>query len=124
MVSSHRVALSCEMVGRAESVEVPVSLIIRMSSWLLSTRSRVSNEMTGQLKNGLFPSVPIFLGGVLNATSVAAIAALRHPTPAFIGWLLFEIGLGLVRTFVLIHGKKLIAANGTPSELVSAIAAP
>lgn len=109
------------MAGRAESVEVPVSPFIRMSIWLLSTRSRVPNEMTGQLKNGLFSSVPIFLGGVLNATTVAAIAALRHPTAAFIGWLLFEIGLGLVRTFVLIHGKKVIAANGTPPRGFAAL---
>ncbi|KQM97162.1 hypothetical protein ASE85_14680 [Sphingobium sp. Leaf26] len=93
---------------------------IRLISWLLDTKTKVPAAIADQLKNGLFSSLPIFLGGVLNATAVATIAVLRHLAPPFIGWLLFEIGLGLVRMAVLIYGKRLIAAGRVPPRSLSA----
>ncbi|WP_420144371.1 putative bifunctional diguanylate cyclase/phosphodiesterase [Sphingobium sp.] len=93
----------------------------RWTRWLLDTKSTVPAMVGDQLKNGLFSSLPIFLGGVLNATAVAAIAAWRHPTAPFIGWLMFEIGLGLVRMGVLIHGKVQLAAGRTPPRSLSAL---
>lgn len=93
----------------------------RLTEWLLDSRTRVPAVIADQLKNGLFSSLPIFLGGVLNATAVATIAALRHPTAPFLGWLFFEIGLGLVRMAVLIHGKKRMEAGATPPRGLSAL---
>jgi diguanylate cyclase (GGDEF)-like protein/PAS domain S-box-containing protein len=94
---------------------------IRRADWLLDTKTRVPDAIADQLKNGLFSSLPIFLGGVLNATAVASIAAWRHPTAPFLGWLLFEICLGLVRMGVLIHGKRRMAAGKTPPRATSAL---
>ena len=99
---------------------VPLFLT-RLIDWLLDTRTKVPPVIADQLKNGLFSSLPIFMGGVLNATTVAAIAAWRHPTAAFLGWLLFEIGLGLVRMTVLLHGKRMLAGGLTPPRSLSAI---
>ena len=89
--------------------------------WLLDTKAKVPASTADQLKNGLFSSLPIFLGGVLNATVVAAIAVSRHPVAPFIGWLLFEIGLGLVRMAVLIRGKRALTAGRTPPRSLSAM---
>ena len=97
------------------------SSFIRLSNWLLDSKSKVPAAIADQLKNGLFSSLPIFLGGVLNATTVASIAVWRHPTSSFLAWLLFEIGLGLLRMLVLIRGKKQLAAGGTPPRGLSAL---
>src|SRR5690606_4198731 len=101
------------------SMRVPSSSFSRLSHWLLDTRSAIPATIADQLKNGLFSSLPIFLGGILNATAIAAIAVWRHPSAPFIGWLLFEISLGLLRTDVLIRGKKNMATGGTPQRGLS-----
>ncbi len=93
---------------------------MRLSHWLLDTKNAVPTAIADQLKNGLFSSLPIFLGGVLNTTAVATIAVWRHPSAPFISWLLFEIGLGLLRMAVLIRGKRILAAGGTPPRELSA----
>jgi hypothetical protein len=110
-------------LGRADQASMPVLSLsfIRRADWLLDTKTRVPDAIADQLKNGLFSSLPIFLGGVLNATAVASIAAWRHPTAPFLGWLLFEICLGLVRMGVLIHGKRRMAAGQTPPRTTSAL---
>ncbi|WHO37976.1 EAL domain-containing protein [Sphingobium sp. AP49] len=109
------------MIDRQVSMHVLPFSSTRPIDWLLETKTKVPFGIADQLKNGLFSSLPIFLGGVLNATAVAAIAAWRHPTAAFIGWLLFEIILGLVRMAVLIQGKKRLAAGQLPPRAVSAL---
>lgn len=75
--------------------------IPRPTHWLLSTRENVSAPIAAQLANGLFGSLPIFIGGVLNSAAVAAVAAVRLNTAPFIGWLVFEALLGLVRIGVV-----------------------
>jgi hypothetical protein len=75
--------------------------IIRLTNWLLSTEEKVSASIAAQLANGLFGSLPIFIGGVINSSAVAAIAAWRMQTAPFIGWVVFEIVLGLVRIGVV-----------------------
>lgn len=92
----------------------------RLASWLLRTRAEVPPAIAVQLMNGLFSSVPIFLGGVVNTTVVAALAAWRHGSPAFIGWLLFEIVLDAFRLAVLACGRRRIAAGRTPPRLLAA----
>ncbi|MBB3953190.1 diguanylate cyclase (GGDEF)-like protein/PAS domain S-box-containing protein [Novosphingobium sediminicola] len=72
-----------------------------MTHWLLSTREQVSAPIAAQLANGLFGSLPIFIGGVINSVAVAAVAAGRMHTAPFIGWLVFEALLGLVRIGVV-----------------------
>ncbi|MFA7602321.1 MAG: EAL domain-containing protein [Novosphingobium sp.] len=91
------------------------------ASWLLRTRAEVPPAIALQLMNGLFASVPIFLGGIANTTTVAALAAWRHGSPGFIGWLVFEIVLGVLRLGVLLHGRRRIAAGRTPPRLLAAV---
>lgn len=93
---------------------------VRWVSWLLDTKGKVPVVIAEQLKNGLFSSFAIFLGGILNTSVVAATASWRHPTAPFISWLLFEIGLGVVRLSVLAHGKKVLASEGTPPRELAA----
>ena len=97
------------------------SIVSRWISWFLDTKGHVPSVIAEQLKNGLFSSMPIFLGGILNTTVVAATAAWRHPTAAFVSWLLFEIALGVVRLTVLAHGKKVLASGGRPPRELAAI---
>ncbi|WP_380880105.1 putative bifunctional diguanylate cyclase/phosphodiesterase [Sphingomonas sp. DBB INV C78] len=71
--------------------------------------------------NGLFTSVPIFLGGILNTAAVASVAVWRHPTAPFIGWLLFEVVLGVIRLTILVRGQPALQAGRTPPRLAAAI---
>ena len=93
----------------------------RFESWLLGTRARIPAAISAQLTNGLFASVPIFLGGIANTSAVAALAAWRHPTAPFIGWLVFEIVLGVARLAILLHGRREIAAGRTPPRIFAAL---
>ena len=93
----------------------------RLTSWLLGAKEIVPDPIARQLVNGLFTSLPIFMGGVLNAIAVAIVAVSRHPTPIFIGWLLFELGLGLVRLAVLLSGRRAIQADRPPPRLLAAL---
>ncbi|NKJ00545.1 diguanylate cyclase (GGDEF)-like protein/PAS domain S-box-containing protein [Novosphingobium sp. SG707] len=80
---------------------LPSVPIPRVTHWLLSTGEKVSAPIAAQLANGLFGSLPIFIGGVINSVAVAAVAAGRMHTAPFIGWMVFEAVLGLVRIGVV-----------------------
>lgn len=43
----------------------------KLTSWFLGTRAPVPDAIARQLMNGLFTSVPIFLGGIMNTTAIA-----------------------------------------------------
>ena len=101
------------MIGFREQLE-------KLASWLLGTPASVPTTIATQLMNGLFLSVPIFLGGVFNTTAVATIAALRQGTLPFVGWLTFEIVLGTIRLCLLIHGRRQIVAGGDPPRALAA----
>ena len=92
----------------------------RLAAWLLGTPASVPASIATKLMNALFHSVPIFIGGVLNTSIVAAIGASRHPIPLFVGWLVFEVLLGLVRLGVLVYGRRQIAADRTPPRALAA----
>jgi diguanylate cyclase (GGDEF)-like protein/PAS domain S-box-containing protein len=96
-------------------------LFVKSVAWFLDTRTKVPPAIADQLKNGLFSSLPIFLGGVINTIILASIATWRHPTTPFIGWLVFEIVLGLIRMTVLLSGKRRVAAGAPPPRLLSAV---
>ncbi|WP_054529479.1 EAL domain-containing protein [Erythrobacter sp. SG61-1L] len=94
-----------------------------LAGWLLGARTPVSAPIHAELTRGLFGSLPIFLGGVLNTALVAGLAAWRLPFAVFISWFLFEVALGAVRVGVLIHGRRAMAAGRTPPRLLSALLA-
>ncbi len=97
------------------------SPIDRLTIWLLGSRLAVPDAIASQLMNGLFASIPIFLGGILNITLVAAVAAMRHPSAAFLGWLSLEILFGAIRLGVLVHGRRAIRSGRTPPRLLAAL---
>jgi len=86
----------------------------RLTAWFLGGGIDVSDDVATQLKNGLYSSVPIFLGGVVNTVTVAAVATWRHPVPAFWGWLLFECVLSAVRLGMLFHGRRAVRHGTEP----------
>lgn len=92
----------------------------KFTVWLLGSSEAAPPAIARQLAEGLFTSVPIFLGGVVNTAAVAAVAAWRHPTAPFIAWVSFEICLGLLRLCVLIAGRRRIASGQTPPKLFAA----
>ena len=92
-----------------------------MVSWLLGSPLDPPPPLAAELKNGLFTSVPIFMGGVFNTLLVAAIAAWRHPTPVFTGWVLFEAVLGVMRLTCLVRGRKAIQAERKPPRHAAAL---
>ncbi|SCW45254.1 PAS domain S-box-containing protein/diguanylate cyclase (GGDEF) domain-containing protein [Sphingobium faniae] len=93
----------------------------RLTLWLLGSRLAVPKSIASQLMNGLFASIPIFLGGILNITAVAAVAVSRHPSLAFFLWLSFEMALGVVRLAVLVYGRQVIQVGRTPPRLLAAL---
>ncbi len=93
----------------------------RFADWLLGSRIDASERIVAQLRRGLFASVPIFLGGVINTIVIAAVAAWLYPSPFTAAWLAIEIALGVLRTGVLIIGRRAIADGRTPPRLLAAV---
>ena len=94
-----------------------------MTIWLLGTRKQVSEDISLQLRNGLFASLPIFLGGAINTIAVAALGAWFYPSALFLFWLGLEIVLGITRVSLVLHGRRLIAAGEHPPWLMAALLA-
>ena len=74
--------------------------------WIIAPRSDVSPAIADHLSSGLYYSIPIFLGGVINSIVVAAIAAVRHPDLLFATWLGIEVALGIARLIVVTMGSR------------------
>ncbi len=91
--------------------------------WILGTKEPVPPALKAQLEGGLYSSLPIFLGGVFNSVTIAAIAALRHPNQTFYTWLALEILIGLLRLPLVVHGQRAInEGRPHPSGLASLLA--
>jgi len=108
---------------RVMTVTAPRRKLASPVRWLLTTKDPVPPSIGAQLESGLFASLPIFLGGVLNSIAIAAIAAWRHSTDAFIAWLLLEMSLALVRLPMLVHGRRAIAAGREPPTTLAVMLA-
>lgn len=89
-----------------------------MTDWLLGSGIKVPADLAEPLRRGLYSTLPIFLGGVLNTIAVAGIATWRHPTSLFLGWLMFEIVLGAVRLGVLAVGRHAAGEGKEPPFLL------
>jgi diguanylate cyclase (GGDEF)-like protein len=86
----------------------------RLTRWIIAPGSDVSPAIAGHLTSGLYSSIPIFLGGVINSIVVAAIGVVRHPEPLFIAWLVTEILLGVSRLVIVTSGNRAQALGRTP----------
>ncbi len=93
---------------------LPNNPTARAVAWLLATRAGAPAAIRPQLLAGLYGSLPIFLGGVLNSIAIAAVAAWRHPAPPFVGWLMLEVALGLLRFPLVVRSRQALAAGIEP----------
>lgn len=104
------------MTARTPALAWPVA-------WLLAGRADLPAGVRTQLKAGLFTSLPIFVGGVLNTVAIAGVAYWRHPTTLFLIWLFLEIGVALLRLPVVAAGRRAIEQGRTPPVTAAALLA-
>ncbi|KAA0970518.1 GGDEF domain-containing protein [Aureimonas fodinaquatilis] len=90
-----------------------------LGKWLTSIGAEAPIEVRVRLMNGLYGTMPIFLGGVLNTTFVAAFVAVRLGGTQFVAWLALEVAICLIRVVLLIHSRKrALAGLPTPTDAV------
>jgi diguanylate cyclase (GGDEF)-like protein len=92
-------------------------------SWLLGSRLALSPEIKAQLEAGLFASLPIFIGGVLNTIAIATVATWRHPSALFLAWFSLEIAIALARVLVFIIGRSALRQGRRPQVTAAALLA-
>ncbi len=78
----------------------------RSTRWLADAGSDVPRDIRVALVAGLFGTLPIFFGGVVNSIMVALVVTLRKPEPLFILWLALEVGICLTRLVVLLIARR------------------
>jgi diguanylate cyclase (GGDEF)-like protein len=77
-----------------------------VARWLVQCAGEVPAEIRPSLVQGLYGSLPIFLGGVFNTILVSSIVAMRIPTPAFLLWATIEVALAALRLPLLVKGSR------------------
>lgn len=93
------------------------------TQWLVHPGGDVPAEIRVALIGGLFGSLPIFFGGIINTLLVAALITFHHPEPAFLLWLALEMLVCLSRIKVLVSARKAASANlPTPTDLYVVLA--
>lgn len=80
-----------------------------LTRWLVDTGDDMPAEIRVSLLAGLYGSLPIFAGGVINTLLVSAVIAARIPTTPFLVWAAIELALAIFRLPLLIAGRKAIA---------------
>ncbi len=86
--------------------------------WLVNPGPGTGRDIQLKLIGGLFGTLPVFFGGVINTVVVAGVIAAREQTPPFIGWFAFELVLGVIRLIVLaISRRAALAHRPTPTDL-------
>jgi diguanylate cyclase len=86
----------------------------RLTRWLVHAGQDVPAAIRGELIHGLYGTLPIFAGGVINTVAVSTVIAIRIPQPLFIAWAAAEIALMLMRLPVLLWGRRAIAEGREP----------
>jgi diguanylate cyclase (GGDEF)-like protein/PAS domain S-box-containing protein len=100
---------------------VPDRGLAKPIAWLLRTKATPPASVQAQLQAGLFTSLPIFLGGIINSIAIAAIAASRHPTTPFLIWLSLEIVIALIRLPIVLRGRAALRHGRKPPITASAL---
>jgi diguanylate cyclase (GGDEF)-like protein len=90
----------------------------RLTRWLADAGADVPTDIRVALIGGLYGTLPIFLGGVVNTSAVSFLIAMRIPTWPFILWCAFEIVCCTVRFVVLLIAQRRAARHEpTPTDL-------
>lgn len=85
-----------------------------LTEWMLGSGSEVSRPVAAQMSHGLYTSIPIFMGGVVNSIAVAMVAVWRNPSAPFFVWLALELILAVVRLPVVAHGRSALQRGQKP----------
>lgn len=91
--------------------------------WLVGQRHAVGPRGRAQLLSGLYASIPILVGGVVNTCAVAILAAVRHPTILFLLWAALELVLGFSRLAVVLAGRRAQRLDQTPPVAIAVVLA-
>ncbi|WP_116792806.1 GGDEF domain-containing protein [Achromobacter dolens] len=96
---------------------------LRFTRWLVDPGRNVPPEIRVALVGGLFGSLPIFFGGIINTLLVAALITLRRPEPPFLLWLAMEALICASRILVLVSARRAAPARRpTPTDLYVVLA--
>ena len=103
------------MQGEAANYSLPRW---RFTRWLAEVGPGVPVEIRARLIAGLFGTLPVFAGGVINTIAVSAAIVARKPTAAFVAWLILEIVICIGRLIVLIIARRAAAqTRPTPTDI-------
>ncbi len=95
----------------------------RFTRWLVDPGRNVPPDIRVALVGGLFGSLPIFFGGIINTLLVAALITLRRPEPPFLLWLVMESLICATRIVVLVSARRsALAHRPTPTDLYVVLA--
>jgi diguanylate cyclase (GGDEF)-like protein len=90
----------------------------RLTRWLADAGRDVPDDVRVALVGSLFGTLPIFAGGLINTLAVAAVVAVRLPTPPFIAWLVLEVVVCAARLIVLIAARRAaLEGRETPTDI-------
>lgn len=78
-----------------------------LGRWLGHISEDAPLDVRGRLLGGLFGTIPIFLGGVVNTILVAAFIAIRIDAPRFYVWVGLEIVICLARVYLLVRSRRM-----------------
>ncbi|CUJ60935.1 diguanylate cyclase [Achromobacter sp. 2789STDY5608621] len=95
----------------------------RFTRWLVDPGRNVPPDIRVALVGGLFGSLPIFFGGIINTLLVAALITLRRPEPPFLLWLAMESLICATRIVVLVSARRAaLDHRPTPTDLYVVLA--
>lgn len=90
----------------------------RLTRWLVDAGPGIPDDIRAAMVGGLFGTLPIFAGGVINTTLVSAAIAWRMQTAPFVAWFVFETAVCLARLAVLMIARRAaLKQSKTPTDL-------
>jgi diguanylate cyclase (GGDEF)-like protein len=99
------------MYGEIPTYSLPRS---RLGRWLADAGPGVPDDIRAAMVGGLFGTLPVFAGGVINTVMVSAVIAGRMQTAPFIAWLVLEVSICISRLAVLAISRR-AARRGRPT---------
>jgi diguanylate cyclase (GGDEF)-like protein len=92
--------------------------VTRLGRWLVEPGRDVPEDIRPILLAGLFGTLTIFVGGVVNTVAISLSSAIHRPTPAFLCWAGFELVMAVARLVVLVRARRAAeAGRPTPTDL-------
>jgi diguanylate cyclase (GGDEF)-like protein len=78
----------------------------RLTRWLADAGPDVPHDIRAAMIGGLFGTLPVFAGGVLNTLAVSGTIAARVQTAPFIAWFILEVVICTARLAVLMTARR------------------